>query len=211
MFIGSIDTNVKDSLSYGSVVIHGPSSGGYCAVMVRVLLDDVIDTDYGQFDIVWSDGVGFDGDFDAYFAGQVNGLVGAAGSEGIYLNLARRSGGSAVRIELLDAEPPLVDSYEADSYEDVVEVSVTVPADAQVSWTTWAGESGGPLDGIAPGSYRFRVCARGRDAGADGEFADGVVDSYLAQLWPAAPAPDSIVRVGSEDASYWHREVGSRR
>ncbi|MFT4167139.1 MAG: hypothetical protein QM650_18025 [Microlunatus sp.] len=164
--------------------------------MVRVLLDGVINTDYGQFDLVWSGSVGFDGDFDRFFAGQVNGLVGAVSGDGVYLNLARRSGGSAVRIELLETEPALADAYEVDSYEDIVEVSVTVPADAEVSWTSWAGETEGRLDGIPSGSYRCRVSARGRDAGAAGEFADGVVDSYLVQLWPTAPAPDSIIRVG---------------
>lgn len=184
----------------------GGGDGDYRALMVRVLLDGVIDTDYGQFDIVWSGSVGFDGDFDRFFAGQANGLVGSAGGEGVYLNLARRAGGSAVRIELLEAEPPLDDSY-----EDVVEVSATVPEDTEVSWASWAAETFGRLDGIAPASYRFRVSARGRDAGAVGEFVVGVVDSYLVQLWPAALAPDAIIRVGSEDARYWHREVGGRR
>jgi hypothetical protein len=74
--------------------------------MERVLLDDVVHTDYGQFDLVWS-GFGFDGDFDRFFRGQANGLVGAASGDGVYINLARRSGGSRVRIALADSEPPL--------------------------------------------------------------------------------------------------------
>jgi hypothetical protein len=37
------------------------------------------------------------------------------------------------------------------------------------------------------------------------------VDAYLLQLWPAASAPDAILRVGSQDAEYWHREWGGRR
>jgi hypothetical protein len=45
--------------------------------MARVLLDATIRTAYGQFDLTWSDELGFDGDFDRYFAGQVNGLAGA--------------------------------------------------------------------------------------------------------------------------------------
>jgi hypothetical protein len=77
--------------------------------MERVLLDEVITTDYGQFDLVWS-GVGFDGDVDKFFRGQVNGLVGAADSEGVYINLARRSGGSRLRISWTGAEPPLLPS-----------------------------------------------------------------------------------------------------
>ncbi|EYR62717.1 hypothetical protein N866_05735 [Actinotalea ferrariae CF5-4] len=46
--------------------------------MDQVLFDDVVHTDYGQLDLVWSDEGGFDGDFDRFFSGQLNGLVGAA-------------------------------------------------------------------------------------------------------------------------------------
>ncbi len=175
--------------------------------MKRVLLDEVIDTDYGQFDLVWSDEAGFDGEWDRFFKGQVNGLVGAADPGGVYLNLGRRSGGSRVRLDLLDAEPPLPPSR----YEDVVEVSMDVPAHAEVQWMSWAGESAGPVEGVEPGEYRLRVSARGRDAGRDDEFAESVVDEYLLELWPSPVAPDEILRVGSQDAQYWHQEVGGRR
>jgi hypothetical protein len=170
-------------------------------------LDDVIYTDYGQFDLLRSGHLGFDGHSHRYFAGQVNGLVGAAHPGGAYLHFARRSGGSPVRIVLTDRAPGSPEG----SWEDVVEVSIDVPAGTQIRWTSWAAGSGGELDGIARGSYRLQVSARGRDAGRDGEFADGPVDAYLLQLWPAPSQPDAIVRVGSQDAEYWHREWGSRR
>jgi hypothetical protein len=173
--------------------------------MAQVLFDAVVETDYGQFDISWGDGIGFDGDFDRYFGGQVNGLAGATSGDGLYLNLARRSGGSPVRIVQHDDEPP-----QTDEWQDVVEVSITVPEDAEVRWSSWAGEDGGPLS-MAPGTYRVRVNARGRDAGRDGEFADGPVDFYLAELWPSETRPDAVLRTGSEDAVYWHNQVGSRR
>jgi hypothetical protein len=76
---------------------------------------------------------------------------------------------------------------------------------------TWAGETGGPLSGLAPGNYRVRVSAKGRDAGADGEFADGVVDEYVVEIWASRQAPDEILRAGSANAQYWHREWGGRR
>jgi len=174
--------------------------------MRTILLDQVIATDYGQLDLGWSDAFGFDGDFDRFFAGQVNGLVGAGDDTGVYLNLARRSGGSRVRIELLERVPdPLQPEW-----EDVVEVSTAIPEGARPRWSSWAGEDGGPLH-IPAGTYRLRVSARGRDAGQDGEFAEGVVDTYLLELWPAPTAPDTIVRVGSHDAAYWHDEIGGRR
>lgn len=173
--------------------------------MEHVLLDRLIETDYGQFDLVWGDDYGFDGDFERFFAGQSNGLVGAASGEGLYLNLARRSGGSPVRV-VLHEEAPILDSDQ----EDIVEVSISVPVGTQPRWSTWAGEESGPID-LPPGTYRVRISARGRDAGRDGEFAEGAVDFYLVELWPAPVQPDAIIRRTSADADYWHREVGGRR
>jgi hypothetical protein len=170
-------------------------------------MDQVVETDYGQFDLVWGMGGGFDGEVDRFFAGQVNGLVGASDAGGVYLHFARRSGGSPVRIVLSDTAPGEPDA----SWEDVVEVSTVVRPGAEAGWSSWAGEGGGELVGLLPGTYRLRVSARGRDAGRDGEFADGLVDAYLLQLWPASAAPDAILRVGSRDAEYWHREWGGRR
>ena len=175
--------------------------------MERVLLDDVIHTDYGQFDLVWAEGGGFDGNWDRFFEGQVNGLVGAADDHGVYINLGRRSGGSRIRIVLVDREPPLPPP----SFEDVVEVSVIIPDGTTVAWWSWAGERSGKMPGLAPGTYRMRVSGHGRDAGRQNELAEEVVDEYLLELWPSSAAPDTIVRVGSEDAKYWHREIGGRR
>jgi hypothetical protein len=175
--------------------------------MVRVLLDETILTDFGQFELVWGDDYeGFNGGFARVFAGQVNGLVGAAFEEGMYVNLARRSGGSPVRIELHEDASTL----DPEQWEDVVEVSISVPPGEQPNWITWAGETGDPLE-LPAGTYRVRVSARGRDAGRDQEFAAGAVDSYLLELWPAQSQPDAIVRTTSADAAYWHREVGTRR
>ncbi|WP_154402250.1 hypothetical protein [Ornithinimicrobium cavernae] len=134
--------------------------------MTEVIFDGLVETDYGQFDLLWGDGYGFDGNFERFFAGQLNGLAGAAADEGLYLHLARRSGGSPVQIVRHDTEPPLTDDW-----EDMVEVSISVPMGAQPKWSTWAGEASGLLS-IPHGTYRVRVNARGRDAGRDGEFAD---------------------------------------
>ena len=168
------------------------------------LLNQVVDTDYGQLDLVWRADAGYDGEDARFFAGQVNGLVGASDSGGVNVSLARRSGGSSVRIVLHQSAPPLDDDW-----EDVVEVSTTVPADAEPAWVSWAGETSGPLE-LPSGDYRLRVCCRGRDAGRHGEFEDDVVDFYLIELWPAAASPDVIVRSTSADAQYWHEARGTR-
>lgn len=174
--------------------------------MQKSLMDAIVLTDYGQIDLVWSWDGGFDGDVDRFFAGQVNGLVGAGDPDGVYVHLARRSGGSHVQVVLSSAAPPLADG----PWEDVVEVSLTIPSEIGVRVTSWAGESSWPLE-LPAGSYRLRVSARGRDAGAADEFVDQVVDHYLLQLWPSPPEPDAIIRVGSQNARYFHAEWGSRR
>ncbi|WP_456698347.1 hypothetical protein [Aeromicrobium sp. P5_D10] len=174
--------------------------------MEILLADEIVETDYGQLDLLWSETGGFDGAVERFFANQVNGLVGAGDPDGVYLNLARRSGGSRVRITLVDGVPSGPD----DQWEDVVEVSLTIPAGSGVGWASWAGETTGSLD-VSPGSYRLRVSARGRDVGAQDEFADRVVDHYLLELWQSPPEQDKILRVGSENARYWHAEWGGRR
>lgn len=175
--------------------------------MSHVLFDDVVMTDYGQLDLLWTDEGGFDGDWDRFFAGQANGLVGAGDPHGIYVNLARRSGGSRVRIEVTKSEPPLLDA----TFDDVVEVSTTIPAGASPRLEAWGGMGSAALHELESGTYRVRVSASGRDAGDADEFADGVVDEYVIQLWPAAVEPDRIVHTVSQNAAYWHAEITGRR
>ncbi|MEV3936445.1 hypothetical protein AB0K52_10760 [Glycomyces sp. NPDC049804] len=173
--------------------------------MGRVLLDEMIETDYGLFELCWGD-YGFDGDLERNFAGQVNGLAGAASGLGLFVHLAGRSGGSPVRIVLASDPSPA----DVESWEDIVEVSIAIPPGAEVVWCTFAGGDGGDLD-LPCGTYRVRVSAYGRDAAHQGEYAEGGVDRYLLELWPAPVRPDAIIKSTSADADYWHREVGSRR
>ncbi len=170
-------------------------------------MDEMVYTDYGQFDLVWDPEGGFDGDYDRFFDGQINGLVGAADSGGVYINLAKRFGGSSVQIVLVDAAPPLA----SDEYGDVVEVSCTVADEETPEWMSWAGQTSGWLEGLAPGTYRLRVSAQGRDEVRQQEGSDDIVDRYLLEFWPSPWAEDSIIRVRSDDARYWHDEIGGRR
>ena len=46
-----------------------------------------------------------------------------------------------------------------------------------------------------PGSYRVRVCARGRDAGFRADrVTDSPVEEHLLQIWPAPHAPDVVYK-----------------
>lgn len=171
---------------------------------MKVLLDQTIGTDYGQLLLFCGDYL-WDGELNSLFGGQLNGWAGAATPGLVHIVLARRSGGSSVRIEFSDEEPP-----SDASWEDSVEVSLEVPPGPALWWSAWGGLDGGALD-ISAGSYRLRVSARGRDAGQAGEFDENIVDFYLLQLWPSPVRPDAILRVGSADAAHWHDAWGSRR
>jgi hypothetical protein len=124
--------------------------------MGRVLMDEVVATDYGQLDLWFSDDVDDDGDIQATFTGQLDGVAGAAVPGRIYLNLGRRSGGPSVRMEAHDG----VISCDG-NWEDIVEVSTVVGEQGDCGWSRWAGESGGQFV-LPPGPHRVRACAHGR-------------------------------------------------
>ncbi len=63
---------------------------------------------------------------------------------------------------------------------------------------------------IPAAEYRLRGSACGQDAGRDGECVEGAVGSNLLELWPFTVEADVVVRVGSDDAAYWHHEVGGQ-
>jgi hypothetical protein len=53
--------------------------------MEQTLFEGLVETDYGQFDLVWSNEGAFDGDWERSFAGHTNGLVGSANPDGVYV------------------------------------------------------------------------------------------------------------------------------
>lgn len=167
----------------------------------KVLFDQVVQTDYGILDLVWDEQGGWDGDEERFFAGQVNGYVGAADAHGVFITLARRWGGSAVRIVVHDDEP----EADLEAWEDVVEVSSVVPEGAAPRWAAFADMGGGDLD-LPAGSYRIRVNCHGRDQASSGMFDDDSepVDRYLIEMWPAPVASDEILKETSREAAYWN-------
>ena len=174
-----------------------------------VLLDLRLDTDYSQFYVGSSAGVGGPAIEETY-AGQENGLVGASVRGYLFCTVTRRRYDyCGLKVELHDSEPDL-----SDDVEDVVEVSFEAPAEG-TSVYPWA-DAAVPL-GLPPGSYRLRYCATGMDPEDEDAEADEVdggppLDHYLMQLWPdEAPRPDRILRTTSARAAYWHRTHGRPR
>ena len=137
----------------------------------------------------------------AAFAGQVNGLCGAAESDALFLNTGLHSGWVPLTVEVSTVEPPV-----ADDWDDVVEVSFAT-SEPEVVLMGWAGGSVDRIRLGPPGWYRVRYCAHGTDAGRDQDTRlDGepAPDRYLLQFWPSPPAADTVVRQGSTMAAYWH-------
>ncbi|HYY10480.1 MAG TPA: hypothetical protein VE781_06045 [Kineosporiaceae bacterium] len=137
--------------------------------------------------------------------GQANGLAGARIPGVLSFVTGLHTGDVPVRVEWHDTEPEL-----GDDWEDVVEVPFT-PADDE--YDLRAFDAAAELGELPAGPHRARWLATGMDAAnevdvrMDGEPA---LDRYLLQLWPAPPAPDAVLRRGSEQAEYWHSVTTKR-
>jgi hypothetical protein len=135
---------------------------------------------------------------DDAFVAQVNGLSGAAIPGTLFLVTATHTGAIPVRIVLLDDEP--VPGH----WEEIVDVSL-VPSGRGAAFSGWAANPSATFD-LPAASYRARWSARGMDAARDATATEEApaLDAYELALWPAAVAPDRIVRRTSAAAGYWH-------
>ncbi|MBU2669300.1 hypothetical protein KOI35_37890 [Actinoplanes bogorensis] len=156
---------------------------------------------------------------DVAFAGQANGLCGAAFPGALFLVTGTRDGDVRFTVELHDAEPPPA----GPEWQEVVEVSFR-PTTETVDLVPWADAAVATLfrfpgDGPAT-TYRVRYCATAMDEGNDpwgghdpdddpADLFDDRPDRYQLLFWPSPgePAPDVIVRQTSEIAAYWHGSV----
>ncbi|GIE91614.1 hypothetical protein [Actinoplanes regularis] len=136
------------------------------------------------------------------FAGQHNGLCGAAQAGALYLMTGLRHGLVGFTVELHDRKPALDDKW-----TEVVEVSLTNPFE-QMVLSNFEGDAW--IVPLPTGVYRVRYCAAGMQAGWDLETNDAPtpIDCYLLAVWPAAPADDVIIRQSSAAAAYWHHANG---
>ena len=171
-------------------------------MVMRRLFDGRLHVHHGQAYVAASDARA---ELPEAFAGQENGLCGAAVPGFLFLITGLHTGEVGFAVEAHDGPPPIDGSW-----EEVVEASfaVTTPGVALVEWSEGDGI---PLD-IGVGDWRARYCARGMDAAHDETLPEGapVIDHYLLQLWPAAPAPDRVVTRTSRTAAYWHRTARTR-
>lgn len=172
---GSDATSAKPDEAVGAPV--DPTS------VAITVFDQAISSDYNYF--VVTDDPDYDESADA-FRGQANPLVGAAVPRMLVCRTGRRSGPLGVRIEWWPTDPPI--SPHAD---DVVEVSCVFHD--EIFLATWAKDDVFPIQ-IPAGRYRMRYSAFDVDAGAEDEFAVGVVDRYLLQFFPSEQYEGDTVR-----------------
>ena len=109
------------------------------------------------------------------------------------------------RVEIFEARPDVPGWC-----EDVVEVSLSTRGGLAMGSFEYFEE---PWD-VTAGDYRVRLCVTGSDQAETEDEFDGddyhtYTGRHLLQLWPAAPAPDEVVKVGSRFAARAHREMTS--
>ncbi|WP_244211159.1 hypothetical protein [Amycolatopsis kentuckyensis] len=165
---------------------------------MRTVVHGDVHVHYGQSYVHDDKGEPFEGDLHACFAGQRNGLCGAAVRGTLFLITGLHTGEVGFTAEVHDAEP-------ADGgADDVVEASFR--AEGRTVLVTWGGSDWWDLE-LTPGDYRVRYSGTAMDAGRDRDTRlrdEPPLDSYLLQFWPAPAAPDVVVRETSAIAAYWH-------
>ena len=166
---------------------------------MRTLMSQAAQAHYGQFYVDSAEDMPA---MDECFAGQRNGLCGAAVPGFLFLITGRHTGVVGFTVQLHDTRPP-----EDDSWEEIVEASFR--PEGKTSLQGWGGDGYWPLHLARGASYRVRYCATGMAEGADlgsrpDQDFDAVADRYLLMFWPAPPEPDAVIKQTSEYAAYWH-------
>lgn len=141
-----------------------------------------------------------DPDLPDTFAGQVNGLCGAAVPEVLFLVTGLHTGEVPCTVDVL-TERPVLD----DRWDEIVEVSFTT-SQPDVLLLGWGGHSADTIPLGAAGTYRVRYSASGMDAAQaqDSSAEEPAPDRYLLQFWPSEPDADAVIRQTSRLAAFWH-------
>lgn len=171
---------------------------------MTVLFDGVIDVCYGQFYLSSTDRGYFDQNdpFMSAFRGQSNGLCGAADRGGLFLITGLHTGHVSLRVNLLESEPPVDESW-----QEIVEVSLAISSD-KVFLVDWNGQDY-PI-ALPPNSYRARYHANYMDEAHHQDTIlpdEQTIDRYYLQLWSGQLRTGLILKQTSEMAAYWHEWV----
>ena len=163
---------------------------------MRTLMTGPAWVSYAQ---IYVHGPDWGGELGECFGGQQNGLCGAAVPGQLFLITGLHTGKVGFSVELHGEAPPIDDRW-----EEIVEASFHPAGDTAL--VGWGGNGFWPLD-LQLIDYRVRYCGWGMDAGHQGSPPmddEPLIDRYLLQFWPAAPAADQVVKQTSASAAYWH-------
>ena len=111
--------------------------------------------------------------------------------------------------QVVDSAPPEESAaWQSAGWESVTEVSLVSP-DGRFASVSLAATEEGPLTVHvgAPGSYRLRIHAKGRDEGWRQEMPEEPVETHLIIFWPAPAAPVRMLRGADEVGQTMGRSV----
>ncbi|WP_051362777.1 hypothetical protein [Amycolatopsis thermoflava] len=140
------------------------------------------------------------GDLADAFAGQENGLCGAALSGRLAFITGLPIGRVPLQVEALSGPSDLDPEW-----EDVVEASFQ--SAGEVRLRDWSGQQSWRL-ALSEGPLRVRYCLRGMDLVRDRRARRGgrpTVTPQLIQFWPAPLTRDAVLKQGSMAAASWHQ------
>jgi hypothetical protein len=139
--------------------------------------------------------------------GGANGLVGVAPGLAMVVT-GTQFGNVSVGVQAGESDPGL----DIGQWDEVVEVSLVSGPDGEGLSVTSDGDESHEFLHLTPpgaGSYRVRVHARGRDAGADRDVVSGrPVEEHLIHIWPAPEAPETVHKT-TDEIGAGYRESGS--
>jgi hypothetical protein len=166
-----------------------------------VVVTGEVDADYSQFELDLGDGGRVPG-----FTTAV-GLATSNGEEHVVLIVARQYGAIAVEVQVLDAEPPVYQWWDAAVEFSVhTGVSRSSRSDGVPVWIygfAGAGAFSVPVPADVDARVRY-VVLDGQVAKDQTVQGDGPgPDRYLLQMWPAVPSPARIVAATSPWSQYW--------
>lgn len=170
---------------------------------VTRVFDGEVDVDYSQTYLKAPEVIDYS--LEAAFAGQTNGLCGAAIPGLLFLTTGLHTGVAPFTVDVLEAAPELDNDW-----EDQIEASFVTPS-VEV-WLGWGNDHTVAVQLPSTGTYRVRYAVKSMDEGRRKDtrgIGEPEIDRYALVMWPAPTAPDAVLRTGSDCAAYWHRFVAT--
>ena len=165
---------------------------------MKTIFDGIVLSCYGQAYVHFKDTHGY---ADDVRKDQLNGLLGAAQPNTLFLTFGLHTGHVRFTIKVADKAPEI----EA-SWEEIVEASFTVPEFQEITFTDWNGDIHLPVP-LLPGTYRVRYTAENFGEAEDlpeSENDANPLERYELTFWPALHERDQILKVTRPAAQYWH-------